>query len=448
MSLTARTSIAVLGGGPMGLATALRLLNAGHDVTIYEADDRLGGMSASFDFNGTKVERYYHFLCKSDEPLFKCAKDLNIDHLIRWRDTAMGFYHNGALHSWGTPLSLLTFPGLSLLSKFRYGLHVLMTGRIKDWSALDKVNAKDWIKKWVGIKAYNVLWKSLFDLKFFEYGDNLSASWIGTRIKRVGKSRKSIFQESLGFFEGGCDVLIDALEGAIRARGGVVQLKSPVSEVVSRAGRVIGLKVGETFKAHDAVVSTVPLPFVARLVPELPVDEKQKILSIVNVGVVCVLLKLSHPVSKNFWLNINDPSIEIPGIIEYTNLNPLKNGEHLVYLPYYMPHSHPKNQGDKEDFMTEACTYLKKLNPKFERSWILDMHMHRYRFAQPICVPGFMDKLPAMQSKLDGFFMADTSYYYPEDRSMSESIRVGELLADCSIAWARQQDVPVSAVAM
>ena len=42
-----------------------------------------------------------------------------------------------------------------------------------------------------------------------------------------------------------------------------------------------------------------------------------------NVGVVCVLLKLKRPFSRNFWMNINDPRIEIPGLIEYTNLNPL-----------------------------------------------------------------------------------------------------------------------------
>ena len=41
--------IAVLGAGPMGLAVAYQLALDGHRPVIFEADDRVGGMSAAFD---------------------------------------------------------------------------------------------------------------------------------------------------------------------------------------------------------------------------------------------------------------------------------------------------------------------------------------------------------------------------------------------------------------
>src|SRR5688572_19780328 len=63
-------NFAIVGAGPMGLMAALRLLEKGHNVDIFERDDRIGGMSASFDFDGLKIERYYHFVCKTDYPLF------------------------------------------------------------------------------------------------------------------------------------------------------------------------------------------------------------------------------------------------------------------------------------------------------------------------------------------------------------------------------------------
>ena len=47
---------AVIGSGPMGLMTAITLLDQGHRVDVYERDDRLGGMSASFDFDGLGIE--------------------------------------------------------------------------------------------------------------------------------------------------------------------------------------------------------------------------------------------------------------------------------------------------------------------------------------------------------------------------------------------------------
>ena len=37
-----------------------------------------------------------------------------------------------------------------------------------------------------------------------------------------------------------------------------------------------------------------------------------------------------------------------------------------------------------------------------------------------------------MRSEIEGLFIADTSYYYPEDRSISESIHLGKQLAEMS----------------
>jgi protoporphyrinogen oxidase len=52
--------IAVLGAGPMGLAVAYQLARDGHHPVVVEAQDRVGGMAAAFDFSGLPVERYYH----------------------------------------------------------------------------------------------------------------------------------------------------------------------------------------------------------------------------------------------------------------------------------------------------------------------------------------------------------------------------------------------------
>jgi protoporphyrinogen oxidase len=127
-------------------------------------------------------------------------------------------------------------------------------------------------------------------------------------------------------------------------------------------------------------------------------------------------------------MNVNDPRLEIPGIIEYSNLNPLP--EHVIYFPYYMPKTHPKWQWDDARFIEEAKSYARLIRPDWDERGILATHVARYEFAQTVCGPGFFDKLPPMTTSIDGFYMADTAYYYPEDRSISESIRVGWQLAE------------------
>jgi len=411
----------------MGLMCAMELLKQGHRVDIFERDDRIGGMSASFDFDGLKIERYYHFICKTDYPLFDLLNELGIASALRWTDTKMGFFYNGKLYKWGTPLALLAFDGIGLIDKFRYGLHAMYTKGIKDWRPLDRLRATDWIRHWIGERAYNVLWKSLFELKLFEYSENISAAWIGTRIKRVALSRKSLLQETMGYLEGGSETLLDAMERFITQRGGRIHLRQGIDKVEIDDGRVTGVRIGETKLDYDAVISTVPIQYVPMLAPDLPADFAQKISAIRNIPVACVILKLKQPLSENFWMNINDPDIEIPGVIEYSNLNQMSPS--VLYAPFYMPKTHPKWSHSNKALIDEVVGYLSKLNSHFQPDWVLASHCHRYDFAQTICPPGFFDMLPSMKTPVAGLFMADTAYYYPEDRSINESIAIAQALA-------------------
>lgn len=422
----------VLGAGPMGLMAAMELLKHGHEVDIYERDDRIGGMSASFDFEGLPIERYYHFICKTDFALFELLNELGLSDKLRWTDTKMGFFYNGRLYKWGTPFALLTFDGLGLISKFRYGLHAMRAKGIKDWRPYDRLRATEWIRKWVGERAYNVLWKSLFDLKLFEHSDNISAAWIGTRIKRVALSRRSIMQETMGYLEGGSATLLAQMERFILERGGRIHLRAGIDKVNVSDGRVESILVNGEALPCDAVISTAPIQYVPRLVPDLPASFASQIAAIQNIPVACVILKLKQPLSENFWMNINDASIEIPGVIEYSNLNRMSPS--VLYAPFYMPKTHPKWAKSNEALIDEVISYLHKLNPAFSPEWVLARHCHRYEFAQTICPPGFYDLLPSMKTPVAGLYMADTSYYYPEDRSINESIAVAKTLVNAATA--------------
>lgn len=430
--MTASRHFVVLGAGPMGLMTAMELLKAGHAVDLYERDDRIGGMSATFDFDGLEIERYYHFICKTDHALFRLLDELDIAQALRWVDTRMGYYYNGKLQDWGNPVALLKFDGLGLVGKFRYGLHALRATSIKDWRPYDRLLATRWIRKWVGQRTYDVLWKSLFDLKLYEHTDTISAAWIGTRIQRMGKSRRSLMHESLGYLAGGSATLLRAMEQFITARGGRIHLQSGIERVIVRDGRATGIIVNGQELPCDAVVSTAPIQYVPRLVPELPADFAARIAAIRNIPVACVVLKLAQPLSRNFWVNINAPEVGIPGVIEYSNLNP-ECGHAIVYAPFYMPKTHPKWSRANDAFIEEVIGYLSMLNPRFNREWVLASHCHRYDFAQTICPPGFHDMLPPMRTPIAGLTMADTAYYYPEDRSINESVNVARKLASAAM---------------
>jgi len=419
--------IAVIGAGPMGLAVAYQLCLDGHQAVIFEADDRVGGMTACFDFNGIEIERYYHFHCTSDTAFLRILEELNLKDKMRWIETKMGYWFQDEIQPWGNPIALLKFRGLDLISKLRYGVHAFVSSKRNNWRSLDKLSATLWIKRNVGERAYEVLWRRLFEYKFYHFSENLSAAWIWSRIRRIGRSRYNLFREKLGYLEGGSTTLLNGMKSAIEKHGGVVRLKTPVTQIVIENNRVTGLKTQDNFEPFDKVISTVPLPLIPKLIPDLPQPILDKYLSINNIAVVCVIVKLAKPVSENFWLNTNDPEMDIPGLVEFSNLRPLQ--QHIVYVPYYLPGDHPKFLQPDKVFLEKVKYYLKKINPSLEDTDFLDIRASRYRYAQPVCEPGFLHKLPPANLPVEGLWVADTSYYYPEDRGISESIEFGRNMA-------------------
>jgi protoporphyrinogen oxidase len=421
--------VIVLGAGVMGLAAAWRALALGHRVTVLEAAAEAGGMAAHFDLAGLSIERYYHFVCKADAPTFQLMAELGIADRLRWRATSMGYFIGGRLHPWGDPVSLLRFPHLTPIEKLRYGLLMFVSTRRNAWAALESVSAKRWIEQWCGRSVYDKLWRTLFEQKFHEYADNVSAAWIWTRIRRVGRSRRSLMQEELGYIEGGSKTLVDALMQAIAARGGVVRLAAPATRVVVSQGRVAGVAVrGETLVC-DAVISTVPTPLVAALVPDLPDAARAAYDGIANIGVVCVVLKLRRSVTPHFWVNVVDPAMPIPGIIEFSNLRPVESGETVVFVPYYMPPGNKLWARADAVFVDEAMGCLQRINPAIGRDDLIASHVGRLRHAQPVCPPGFLARIPPVQTPIQGLQIADTCFYYPEDRGIAESVRLGQQMA-------------------
>lgn len=420
--------VVVIGAGVMGLAAAFQALLDGYEVDILEASTEPGGMAAHFDFGGISIERFYHFVCKTDLPTFELLTDLGIADKMRWVATTMGFFNQGKLHPWGDPISLMKLPGISLRSKLRYGFFAFVCTHRDRWPALENKSAKEWIIRSCGQDIYDRFWHPLLHFKYYEYADNISAAWIWTRIRRVGKSRKSLMQEELGYIDGGSKTLVDALLQAIDLRGGRLHLNTPVRKVTTEQGCVTGVDTLSDHIQANAVISTVPTPLISGMVPDLPVEWKARYEAIHNIGVICVILKLRRSVSPHFWVNISEDNIEIPGIIEFSNLR--RVGENaIVYVPYYMPITNPKFSWSDDRLLEEAFCCLQRINPALLREDIVDVRIARLKHGQPVCEPGFAAKIPPVQTPIRGLQIADTCFYYPEDRGIAESVRLGRAMA-------------------
>src|SRR5262245_34365058 len=117
--------IAIIGGGPMGLALAYRLSGRGHTVPVFEREKQLGGLATYHDYGPFFWDRLFHVILPSDTHLIRFLNDIGLGDRIRWSRTLTGFYVDHRFYSVSNSWEFLWFPLVSLWGKFRLALTIL-----------------------------------------------------------------------------------------------------------------------------------------------------------------------------------------------------------------------------------------------------------------------------------------------------------------------------------
>ena len=416
----------MIGGGPAGIKAAHALVKAGLEVTLLEGSSVLGGLASSFDVQGVRIERYYHFICKGDDHLVDTLAELGLSQRLHWRDSRMAYFVDGRLYPFLTPVELLRFSPLSVLDRVRAGAAVKLAQRMKE-EDLAEERAIPWLKRMFGERAYRVIWEPLMRFKFAEHAPDISAAWIWARMVRLSRSRTSPWREELGYIDGGSKVVMEGLGRDFEARGGRVVLGAAVETIQIEGGRATGVRVnGETIPA-DAVISTATTSRFIQMAPDLDGPYVEGLRRIPTIGIFCLFLRLARPVTPFFWVNANDPRVPFAGMIEYTNLNPLPEleGDTILYVPQYLSADDPRYAQSDEEVLRRYTDALALMHPAFDRSWVKFSAVFRDRFAQPICLTDYRRTTPTVQTPIPNLFLTDSCQLHPHDRTISGSFGLG-----------------------
>ena len=197
---------AVIGGGISGLASALSLTGRGFRVTLFEGDEALGGLGATFPWRDTHLEKFYHCLLPDDDGLLPRVRELGLEPQLKWRETKMGFMYQRRIWPMNTPMDLLRFGPLSMVERVRMGLMGLRARHGGLAPELDAITAERWVRGMVGDRAFEILWKPLLSAKIGDHYSALPALWLSSRMNR----EKTSGPERKGCLTGGYRSLIYA----------------------------------------------------------------------------------------------------------------------------------------------------------------------------------------------------------------------------------------------
>jgi protoporphyrinogen oxidase len=420
---------AIIGAGYAGLSAAYDLAKAGHQVTIYEASDHVGGLAAGFkephwDWS---VEAYYHHWFAGDKHVLGLIKELGLYDKVFFPRPYTVMLHKGKWYPFDSITKALLYPGLGFgVNKMRFGFVGLYLRLTNNWRTLEKVTVDAWMRKWAGNKVYEMMWEPLVVGKFGEaYAKQVPMAWLWARLK----ARTT----RLGTYVGGFQAFADDFTDILKERGVILHLNTPVSSITPSDG---GLRVetGQGGQDFDRVLATTSPAILAKMAPALPEDYLKGLLSLKSMGAVALILSLKHQVSEEgyYWYNIPaDAGYPFLAMVEHTNYVSPEHfgGEYILYCGDYLEAGHEYFSLSQDEILERFIPAIQRINPKFERGWINKVWLHRTNYAQPVPFVNHSKNIPPIQTPIQGLYFASMSQVYPWDRGTNFAVEIGRKAA-------------------
>jgi len=320
----------------------------------------------------------------------------------------------------------LLFPKLSLTPKIRFGLTGLYLRLTKNWQALEKETAHNWLIKTMGEEAYRIFWEPLLIGKFGKYYQEVNMAWMWARIH--ARSVK------LGYFEGGFQALSNALCDYVSALGAEVRLNTPVNIICPQADHSLAIQTEEGGYTFERVIVAGASPgLLTKLTPSLPETYLANLRRLKHLGAVVLILALKHQLTDNhYWINLpKREGFPFLALVEHTNFVSQVHygGDHLVYCGDYLEPEHPYFSLSQQEMLELFLPALKKFNPHFEPGWVKGSWLYRAKYAQPVPPVNHSQNIPPFKTPVPGLYWASMSHVYPWDRGTNYAVEIGYKVA-------------------
>jgi protoporphyrinogen oxidase len=308
-------TIAVIGGGVSGISTGLELLKENFDVTIFEKQNSLGGLSSSLESDKFVLDFGPHILSvKKSSDVFNDINQIMKDDIIEIFNVekySKTFYQDQV---WDT------FPNLSTIiqNSGKIALIKGFKGFIRNKKKkFENNNSKDYLIDTFGESAYNEWFRPFIFNRFTNQNPPLEMiekifpskslkTILESRINTNSTKNKKIEdEESHFYFRYGMKSLVEKIKEKIEERDGKIKTNCEIQNISHGNTKTITfLENNKIEKMNvDAIVYTIPIPHCMKWFNNEKVEKQGK-----KFHCLMIFLMIDSIQNKKFWImNVFDP---------------------------------------------------------------------------------------------------------------------------------------------
>jgi protoporphyrinogen oxidase len=414
----------VVGAGMVGLVVALRLRQAGHQVTLIERGSSVGGLVSSHTVGPVSWDQHYHVTLASDSAWRSILKELDLDDSIVWKTTRTACLADGTLLPVSSPQEFLRFTPISLLDRLRLGGTLFWATLVKDGRKLEQVPVEKWLRRLSGNSAFDRFWRPLLRAKLGTAYTEASAAFIWATAQRLGKARKNgLDAEKFGYVPGGYANTLKVFADRLRADGVDVKTGADISSISTGSIRFTD---GSLMSADDIIV-TASTKVARRLITDLSATEQALLDQVQYQGVIDVSLVLPKQLCDYYLTYLLDDTI-LTGVVDMSSLvdSSELDGHGLVYLPRYAAPDDPLFDLDDDAIVARFTADLARVYPQFDPSMVIAAKVAKVREVFSVPTIGYSDRVLPFATSVPGVWIANSAQIVNGTLNVDESVQLAE----------------------
>lgn len=415
-TMKTKPTVIVIGAGPAGLAAAQQLAEAGHRVSLFEADNTVGGLARSFSLWGQRVDCGPHRFFSSDSMVNDYfTRMVGQDYTLVNRLTRIYYGNKFFLYPLQAANALGNLP-------LRTVVEILLSYAGQRLAPLKEPRTfEEWVVNRFGRKLFEIFFKNYSEKLWGIPCAKIDADWAAQRIKRLslweavkgalgGKAgqRHKTLLEQFAYPKGGSGMLYERIAQEFCQAGGQLHLQSPVRGIVQdEKGKVRGVELANgTRQLADVLVSTMPLTTMVKGLQGCPSEVRAACERLTYRNTILVYVEVeARDLFPDNWIYVHSPDVRHGRITNFRNWCPSLTGDKAstILCVEYWCFDHDEIWQRDEAWMgrlaIDELRKIKVLRPEHRTANTFMLHLPR---CYPVYETGYQRDVLRIKGYLDG----------------------------------------------